>query len=168
MTLKLCTNQHDQCRNTESLRYVGQNIYVFGSTEDNVTIEEVIGKAVDAWNNEVRLVKDFSMQCSTSDPAAGHLYQLIFENVRGIGCAIRKEPDRTYWKYVVYCNYDYGVITDKPLYKVSNVPGSDCKLGRDPQFPNLCKNDEPMPEDWMHLFPKDGSFGNPAERFNYC
>jgi len=151
---KTCTYRHDQCRNTETYKYAGQNIAIALSTPNYFkNINAVVDYLFDMWFDEY---KDCDMtyinKCRNSDTGKkiGHFTQIVSAASNKVGCALNTYStnsisNTTYSKSVYFvCNYSLTNISDRPVYPTGK-PCSACTKGCSATYPGLCNSSEVIP-----------------------
>uniref|UniRef100_A0AAG5D352 Venom allergen-1 n=1 Tax=Anopheles atroparvus TaxID=41427 RepID=A0AAG5D352_ANOAO len=139
-----CNVAHDQCRNTVTYSYAGQNLAMMAFSGMTMTYEQVIKNRIASWWNE----KNDTLQAQLdkypngyTGPAIGHFTQMASDQTNKIGCALQ------YWKvnsmetYYLVCDYSVTNIIDRAVYKRGTV-GSACNTGINPLFAGLCNESE--------------------------
>ncbi|XP_057380131.1 mucin-2-like [Daphnia carinata] len=127
-----CVFKHDTCRDVSRFR-VGQNIYVGGSSADNLGTSSW-EKAVTAWYDEV---DDMTSAYVTNFPASppkviGHYTQLVWANSYTVGCGVAYyQSTATFdvtspYNRLYVCNYGpTGNFVNSPVYQ-QGTAGSAC------------------------------------------
>ncbi|KAG4071195.1 hypothetical protein HA402_001185 [Bradysia odoriphaga] len=151
---KSCTYGHDDCRNTASYRFVGQNIalnwYSVGYPRQYMlSAESFASYYIDQWFNEYR---DASMNDiyrfrsirNSKGQMIGHFTQMVKSDANRVGCAITTYVNRyasNSFNYYLVCNYNLENIEEKSTYYVG-PPCSACRTGCSAEYPGLCSRNE--------------------------
>ncbi|XP_001865174.2 antigen 5 like allergen Cul n 1 [Culex quinquefasciatus] len=143
LNVNKCEFEHDKCHNTKKYPDSGQNIAMYGSSEDTVDAEATLKKLVQEWWDErhfagPKLIKKLYMK-----EKALHFTMLVRSNASRVGCAMikYKKGDNT-WVQLV-CNYSYTNMIGTPVYGHGQAC-SGCTAGCDKEFDGLCVKDEPV------------------------
>jgi hypothetical protein len=136
---KRCTYGHDECRNSQTFKWAGQNIAYttnYASDLDHIT------NRLNAWWDEykecdVKYVTKFG----NSGKMIGHFTAIAQDHANRIGCAAQVFPVDMGLKRLIVCNYSYTNIQDTPVY-VAGPTCSNCKTGKHSKYPNLCSENE--------------------------
>jgi len=113
-----CVFAHDDCRNTATYRYSGQNLAIVGQSNGYKSFEEAYKDLHSQWFNEnkdanMKLIRKYE---SKPGPQIGHFTQIVSDKAREVGCCISKF-ERNGMKYVyIVCNYSYTNILGQPIY----------------------------------------------------
>lgn len=82
-----------------------------------------------------------------SNRTIGHFTAMVTERTTQIGCAISQYETvsgSTRWRHsLMTCNFASTNMLNCPVYR-SGTRAQDCTLGADPQFPGLCRANEPI------------------------
>jgi len=127
---------HDECRNTPTKRYVGQNIYIASNSKGYIDLEELILKALCAWYEENKLCNMEKINEGITQ-GWGHFTQMCSDQCTCAGCAAARWQINGSFVIYLVCNYDVTNIKSKPVYG-SGKAGSECTNGLHPIFPSLC------------------------------
>lgn len=119
-----CEMKHDECHNTDKLRWSGQNLMVMSTPEPNN--KHVINNATFGWFDEYKFATmDHIKAYRSSDvldknnkpEMIGHFTAMIQDRSDQVGCAILRQTDTTNdlrLTYFVACNYGFtNVMEDK-------------------------------------------------------
>lgn len=142
--------QHDSCRNTAKFKIAGQNLYSTCGFPKVAPIPTAVNQSMEGWFNEYKDVPNInevrSLGSSRARKPIGHWTQFVQSKADRIGCAIVKYSDQSDWKcMVIACNYAAGNLMQKPIYNIG-APASQCKTGRNPNYPGLCSVNENFAE----------------------
>lgn len=145
LNVETCVYAHDECRNTYTFKYSGQNIGQPAWIGPEPTINSVISEQIDAWFDEYTET-DMDNINTLSDLNSAHFTLMVAEpNIR-VGCAaIRSEEtdtDSRVWQTLTFtCNYAYTNIAGQKVYR-SGPATSQCVTGTNPQYEFLCSTNE--------------------------
>ncbi|EFX86987.1 hypothetical protein DAPPUDRAFT_307125 [Daphnia pulex] len=131
-----CVYKHDTCRNVPRFQ-VGQNIYIGGSSADNLGTSDW-NAAVTAWYNEVQYMNTTYLTSFPASPpkVIGHYTQAVWADTYLVGCAVAYYQTTTgvfgaaypYNRFYV-CNYGpTGNWLGSAVYK-QGAAGSACPTG---------------------------------------
>ncbi|XP_030386693.1 scoloptoxin SSD976 [Scaptodrosophila lebanonensis] len=137
-----CRMEHDQCRNTNTYRFAGQNLSVLFTR--NIDVEPFLRQRIEAWFDEHRYATsaDIENYQPRGGPAFGHFTTMINERNNRIGCAILRYTDANNSQgTLLACNYAVTNVINNPVYR-SGSPASECTTGRHSNYPNLCSSNE--------------------------
>ncbi|KAL7742921.1 hypothetical protein ACLKA6_002069 [Drosophila palustris] len=141
-----CEMKHDQCRNTWTYKYSGQNLgrralkggsplrasdffqWVFNSWEDE---GRDVTAGILAEYPEIR-----------PNPEVGHMTAILQELNVAVGCAVSNYESTSGDTYLVACNYASANLPTLPIYRECKTAASECKSGTNPDYPALCSSDE--------------------------
>ncbi|KAL5290428.1 Ag5r.2 family protein [Megaselia abdita] len=143
--VKTCNYGHDQCRNTNTFRFSGQNLaknWWYGS---NPEIEPLVLGQIDSWFDEN---KDSDMTKinnvgSTEGAVTGHFTVMVAELSVKVGCAAVRssewdeEQQLTWQTLTTACNYAHTNVLEHKIYR-SGAPASQCTTGTNSNYPFLC------------------------------
>ncbi|XP_037825584.1 antigen 5 like allergen Cul n 1-like [Lucilia sericata] len=148
LNLHTCKLDHDECNHTFKYRNVGQNLCAISKFKtEEVDIKNIIEEAVTMWFDEYKLINKSFVEKFTGSgnfETYGHFLEMAVERNTFIGCAIMRftRSDHTEFHiFHVVCNYSSTYAVDTPVYKAGE-PASDCKSGKNPQYPALCSEKE--------------------------
>uniref|UniRef100_A0A1Y9H2Q0 Venom allergen-1 n=1 Tax=Anopheles dirus TaxID=7168 RepID=A0A1Y9H2Q0_9DIPT len=139
-----CQYGHDRCRATVKFPYAGQNIAITQFYGYKFTEKELIHKFISSWFGEYKDARKSHIQSypsTYSGKPIGHFTQIVSDRTTQVGCSM------WYWKkgqteaYYFVCNYSVTNIMDRTVYKQGET-GSECKKGKNPKYPGLCKVNE--------------------------
>ncbi|XP_062542523.1 uncharacterized protein LOC134210495 [Armigeres subalbatus] len=139
-----CVFGHDQCRNTATMRYVGQNIAIKMFYGMSITDEVLIKGFIDSWFSEYANSNPShiaSYPSAWTGPTIGHFTQVVSDRSSKIGCAMVSYITAPWINKLFVCNYGLTNIVGQPVY-VAGATGSQCKTGRNPSFSGLCSTSE--------------------------
>ncbi|CRL03988.1 CLUMA_CG017107, isoform A [Clunio marinus] len=151
LNVRSCQMAHDSCRNTPDFRWAGQNLGAFARTGSFHTTEDVINTVIKMWSDEYQytLMSDINKFESGAPrgQVIGHFTAMVTDRTTQIGCAISQYETvsgSTRWLYsLMACNFANTNILSCPVYR-SGTRAQECTLGADPQFPGLCRANEPI------------------------
>ncbi|ALC49876.1 CG42780, partial [Drosophila busckii] len=136
-----CRLAHDQCRNTNTYRYSGQNLSVLYTRSGSIA--DFLRDRIPAWFNEYRDATsgDVENYQPRSGPAIGHFTTMVNERNNRIGCASARYTSSSGESgTLLACNYAVTNVINNPIYRAGS-PASDCTRGRNPNYSNLCATD---------------------------
>ncbi|XP_037044580.1 antigen 5 like allergen Cul n 1-like [Bradysia coprophila] len=143
---KSCTYGHDECRNTATYKYAGQNIAMVMSTPNYFETIKAVDYLFGLWFDEY---KDCDMtyinkyRPSDTDAQIGHFTQIVSAGANRVGCAVTTFADSRKNVYIV-CNYSLTNILARPIY-TTGTPCSACTKGCSATYPGLCNSSEVIP-----------------------
>lgn len=145
LNVKTCKYGHDQCRNTNTYKFSGQNLaknWWYGS---NPNISVLIGEQIQAWFDEYK-VSDMTKinsvsSSSSSGPVTGHFTAMVHELAIRVGCAAVRSSEmregRKWETLTTACNYAHTNVIGYKIYR-SGTAASQCTSGKNKIFGNLC------------------------------
>ncbi|XP_073831637.1 venom allergen-1-like [Musca autumnalis] len=141
-----CQMVHDQCRNTETFKYSGQNL-AYSTYSGTPNYNNLFQRLFDMWYNEVKDVKMShinSYPAGYSGPVIGHLTVMMADRNVRVGCAAvtYATPSSSSNTFLITCNYATTNMVGFPIYANCSSTGSSCQTGSNPQYPNLCSTSE--------------------------
>ncbi|XP_002060175.3 venom allergen-1 [Drosophila virilis] len=137
-----CRMAHDECRNTNTYRYAGQNLSVLYTR--SIDVAEFLRQRIAAWFEEYRSATsaDTEVHVPRAGPAIGHFTTMVNERNNRIGCAIARYTDANgLGSTLLACNYAVTNVRNNPIYR-AGPPASECIRGRNPNYSNLCAENE--------------------------
>ncbi|XP_052899152.1 antigen 5 like allergen Cul n 1-like [Anopheles moucheti] len=141
-----CNYGHDRCRATDKFPYAGQNIAITQFFGYRFTEKDLIHKFISSWWGEyldARPEHIAKYPTSYSGKPIGHFTQIASDRSTKVGCSMWYWKDGQMDAYYFVCNYSTTNIMDRSVYQ-SGPTGSQCRKGRNSQFPGLCNpNEEP-------------------------
>lgn len=152
-----CKMEYDHCHRTKRFEFVGQNLYAIWGYPKFLSVEDAVRSSIEAWYDEHKLIagvvciNEFGNAKCQSDKIR-HFTQMIWDDASHIGCAVVKTAST----YYITCNYSYGNMVNRPVYKVGRT-GSKCISGLNLRYPGLCNerefdpyppHDEPPVAEW--------------------
>ncbi|EDW82253.1 uncharacterized protein Dwil_GK25699 [Drosophila willistoni] len=138
-----CRMAHDECRNTNTYRYAGQNLSVLFTRSGD--INDFLRQRIAAWFDENRYATsaDIENYQQRGGPAIGHFTTMVNERNNRVGCAIVRYTDANNGQgTLLACNYAVTNVINNPVYRAGSPPASECSTGRNPTYPNLCSENE--------------------------
>ncbi|XP_049308689.1 scoloptoxin SSD976-like [Bactrocera dorsalis] len=150
LNLRTCILDHDSCHTTYRFQYSGQNLCgVVRDRNPNVNVSGIIEEVMGLWFNEYPLIdssyiRKFRVTKYFED--YGHFAEIAVDRNTHVGCGIIRftRPDVPYvYIYNMVCNYASIYALDTPVYTVGQ-PGSRCLTGKNPYYPGLCSENEPI------------------------
>ncbi|XP_058449993.1 antigen 5 like allergen Cul n 1-like [Malaya genurostris] len=135
-----CVYGHDKCRNTATLKTVGQNIarqYYYGM---NFTDTDLIKGFVNAWYAEAANGnKDIiaSYPDNYTGPVVGHFTQVVADRATQIGCSLVSYITSPWTNQLFVCNYAITNIIGQPVYQ-TGTKCSKCTTGCNAKYDGLC------------------------------
>ncbi|XP_020805533.1 venom allergen 5 [Drosophila serrata] len=138
-----CRMAHDECRNTNTYRFAGQNLSILFSR--TVDITDFLRQRISAWFDENRDatsgdIENYQMR---GGPAIGHFTTMVNERNNRVGCAIARFTDaNNVQATLLACNYAVTNVINNPVYRAGAAAG-ECTTGRNPAYANLCAANEP-------------------------
>ncbi|XP_052856388.1 antigen 5 like allergen Cul n 1 isoform X2 [Drosophila gunungcola] len=137
-----CRMAHDECRNTNTYRYAGQNLSILFSR--TVEVGEFLRQRIAAWFDENRdaTAGDMENYQMRGGPAIGHFTTMVNERNNKVGCAIARFTDaNNVQATLLACNYAVTNVLNNPVYRAGSA-ATECSTGRNPNYPNLCSSNE--------------------------
>lgn len=145
--VKTCVFAHDQCRNTKTFIFSGQNLAMNMWYGGKPTIAGMLEGQMKAWFEEhVDSKMDYINSYPKSTPGViGHFTAMSHELAVKVGCGMIKTTEVrngiTWDKILTACNYAHTNILNYKIYR-SGPAASACTTGRNPKYPNLCSAKE--------------------------
>ncbi|XP_061388378.1 antigen 5 like allergen Cul n 1-like [Musca vetustissima] len=141
-----CQMFHDQCRNTETFKYAGQNL-AWTTYQGRPSPEGLFEDTFDMWYDEVKNVKMSHINLfpvGYKGPKIGHVTVMLADRNIRVGCAAvtYESPYSPTETFSITCNYATTNMVGFPIYKSCSSAGSSCTTGTNPQYPNLCSTSE--------------------------
>ncbi|XP_043658651.1 antigen 5 like allergen Cul n 1 [Drosophila teissieri] len=137
-----CRMAHDECRNTNTYRYAGQNLSILFTRSVDVAV--FLRQRIAAWFDENRYANsgDIESYQSRGGPAIGHFTTMVNERNNRVGCAIARFTDaNNVQATLLVCNYAVTNVLNNPVYRAGPA-ASECTTGRNSNYPNLCSPNE--------------------------
>ncbi|XP_037723395.1 antigen 5 like allergen Cul n 1 [Drosophila subpulchrella] len=137
-----CRMAHDECRNTNTYRYAGQNLSILFTR--NVEVAVFLRQRIAAWFDENRDATSADMENyqMRGGPAIGHFTTMVNERNNRVGCAIARFTDSNgVQATLLACNYAVTNVLNNPVYRAGPA-ASECTTGRNSNYPNLCSPNE--------------------------
>ncbi|KAK0080209.1 hypothetical protein PV325_000293, partial [Microctonus aethiopoides] len=106
-----CINDHDKCRNiTSNGNWVGQNLYMMGSSENSKNTQDIMTDSINSWYDEV---KDFDNRFVSKfefhhESVTGHYTQLVWADTTHVGCGMVQYKNSGFYMTLFACNYSPG------------------------------------------------------------
>jgi hypothetical protein len=142
--VRSCLFQHDQCRNTEQLKYAGQNIALTKATGPVPELVLFINSSIHDWYSEIKDARQSDMdKYQSSNRVIGHMTQVVNDLSNEVGCAIIHFADSEWNTSIILCNYARTNIMNFPIYE-SGPAASKCTTGKNKKFEALCSVNEPV------------------------
>ncbi|XP_065078871.1 antigen 5 like allergen Cul n 1-like [Ochlerotatus camptorhynchus] len=139
-----CVFAHDRCRNTATMRAVGQNIAIKMFYGQDISDEVLIQGFIDSWFSEYADSNPShiaSYPANHQGPAIGHFTQIVSDRSSRIGCAMVSYIQAPWINKLFVCNYGLTNIISQPVY-VAGPTGSQCQTGTSVHFSGLCSTSE--------------------------
>lgn len=142
-----CVQKHDDCHNTASFRYSGQNlnhIMTINAGDDIENVPQVIKDLISSWWDEKKDVNS-RMVDAMYDPGRHtmvfHFAVMAAEKANKLGCAMSQWSENGNPYLYLVCNYSFTDVVGLPMY-VKGKPCSGCKTGCNSAYEGLCNPDE--------------------------
>ncbi|XP_019546200.3 antigen 5 like allergen Cul n 1 [Aedes albopictus] len=139
-----CVYGHDVCRNTATLKYVGQNIAIkkyYGMTfTDTQLFNELVGNWYSEAENATVAVLALYPKGYTG-PVIGHFTQVVSDRTTKVGCAMVSYVVSPFTTKLLVCNYGFTNMVGLPIY-VAGDACSKCTTGCSRTYPGLCNAGE--------------------------
>ncbi|XP_050072740.1 antigen 5 like allergen Cul n 1-like [Anopheles maculipalpis] len=137
-----CLFDHDECRNTEQFRFVGQNIAIYQYMGPRKSLKELMGKEILQWWSEHNVTTQQHLDKFPSEepePEIGHFTQMVSDRTWKIGCSAQQwiGSEEEYNEFYFVCNYSFTNMIGQPVY-VKGKPASRCVSGENKLYPGLC------------------------------
>lgn len=136
---------HDQCRRTSKYKIAGQNLAYSCGYPTSKPIAVAVNESIRGWFDEYKDVPSISevheLGSSHARKPIGHFTQFVQSKADRVGCSIVKYNDQDFKCILIACNYNAGNLMEHPIYNIG-APASQCKTGRNPQYPGLCSDNE--------------------------
>uniref|UniRef100_T1E2W5 Venom allergen-1 n=1 Tax=Psorophora albipes TaxID=869069 RepID=T1E2W5_9DIPT len=139
-----CVYGHDACRNTATMKFVGQNIAIqqyYGMTK---TDSQLITEFVQAWFSEYQYANPGfidSYPQGYTGPAIGHFTQVVSDRSSKVGCSLVSYEADGWTNKLFVCNYGLTNMVNQPVYVAGNT-ASQCTTGSNPSYSGLCSVNE--------------------------
>ncbi|XP_070492878.1 antigen 5 like allergen Cul n 1-like [Chironomus tepperi] len=149
-----CDFEHDQCRNTETFKYVGQNLAISASTADYPETEKAIRESINDWYQEYEnsTQSDINKYPDQKDRMIGHFTQIVNGLAGEIGCGATRYTDSSSGEdfkiLKLSCDYSRTNLINQPIYE-QGIKASDCKEGTNPNYPALCSETEEVDANFL-------------------
>eukprot|EP00828_Plagiopyla_frontata_P040220 TRINITY_DN538_c0_g1_i2.p1 TRINITY_DN538_c0_g1~~TRINITY_DN538_c0_g1_i2.p1 ORF type:complete len:1831 (+),score=273.59 TRINITY_DN538_c0_g1_i2:3-5495(+) len=135
-----CTMSPNPSKSTTNYATVGQNLHISLSSQQ-ITFNP--DATVAKWFNDSTIFNTSYLTQFQSSNANG-FSQLIWANTKRIGCGYHQDNNSThYLTYLVCAYYPSGNYLGSQVYKIGNIPASNCSNGTSTNFTSLCSNPEP-------------------------
>ncbi|XP_034101004.1 antigen 5 like allergen Cul n 1 [Drosophila albomicans] len=137
-----CRLAHDECRNTPTYRYSGQNLSILYTRSGDIA--DFLRQRIAAWFDEYHYATSADMEVyrPRGGPAIGHFTTMVNERQNRIGCTITRFTDASgVSATLLACNYAVTNVQNNPIYR-AGPPASECIKGRNPNYTNLCADNE--------------------------
>ncbi|XP_002011748.4 antigen 5 like allergen Cul n 1 [Drosophila mojavensis] len=137
-----CRMAHDECRNTNTYRYSGQNLSILYTL--NIDTATFLRDRIAAWFDEYQYATsaDVEVYVPRGGPAIGHFTTMVNERNNRVGCAVARFTDANGLENTLLaCNYAVTNVLNNPIYR-AGPPASECIRGRNPNYTNLCAESE--------------------------
>ncbi|XP_062553204.1 antigen 5 like allergen Cul n 1-like [Armigeres subalbatus] len=139
-----CVYGHDKCRNTATMKYVGQNIAYQAYYGMSFTDNQLLSGFINSWFSEAENTTTqylASYPSNYNGPAIGHFTQIVSDRTSKVGCSMVSYVRSPFtYKYFV-CNYGLTNIVNQPVYAAGNAC-SGCTTGCNANYPGLCSTAE--------------------------
>ncbi|XP_058452432.1 venom allergen 3 homolog [Malaya genurostris] len=139
-----CVFGHDSCRNTATLKAVGQNIASKSYYGMTISDNDLLTGFVGAWYSEVTYAnKDIigSYPSNYQGPAIGHFTQIVSDRATQIGCSLVSYIKSPWINKYFVCNYAITNIVGQPVYQAGKKC-SKCTTGCNSKYDGLCSPSE--------------------------
>ncbi|XP_044019292.1 venom allergen 5-like [Aphidius gifuensis] len=116
-----CVDGHDECRNTKTFGYVGQNWALMG---DSRGWTATMTGLIKGWYEEVQYYNKNNVEKFRRNygPVTGHYTQMVWGQTTHIGCGVARYYRKGYYTTVLVCNYGPGGnILDRPVYQIKQL-----------------------------------------------
>lgn len=152
LNLRKCHLSHDKCIHTYRFRNSGQCLAAFGVLKNKRIhiVDDIIETALNGWFREFNFIDSSFIDrppLGRSDLVRwGHFLEVVLDRNTHVGCAVMTFTERQYEGYYIIrmaCNYAALYDGSSPIY-VKGQPASNCAFGSNPQYPGLCKKNEPF------------------------
>ncbi|XP_065095031.1 antigen 5 like allergen Cul n 1-like [Ochlerotatus camptorhynchus] len=141
-----CVFGHDKCRNTATMKYVGQNIAMSSYSGMSFTDEQLITGFVNNWfkeNKDATALQMASYPANYKGPTIGHFTQVVSDRSSKVGCSLVSYIEDGFVNQLFVCNYGLTNIVKQPVY-VAGTACSKCTTGCNTAYPGLCSAAEPI------------------------
>ncbi|XP_013107513.1 antigen 5 like allergen Cul n 1-like [Stomoxys calcitrans] len=146
LNVRQCKMAHDDCRNTDTFKYAGQNLaWRTFSSEPNYI--ELANTSMDMWYDEVEhsnMVYINSYPENYDGPDIGHFTVMMNGPNNRLGCAAAtyEADDPSKQTFLIACNYARTNVAGLAVYESCSSAGSSCTTGENSEYPNLCSTSE--------------------------
>uniref|UniRef100_A0A1Y9IW78 Venom allergen-1 n=1 Tax=Anopheles minimus TaxID=112268 RepID=A0A1Y9IW78_9DIPT len=139
--VRSCRFHHDECRNTEQFRFVGQNIAEYRYTGSRKDLKELMVKEIHLWWSEHNVTTQRQLDefpTEEPEPQIEHFTQMVSDRTWKLGCSAQQwnEPGEDNVFYFV-CNYSFSNMEGQPVY-AKGKQASRCTTGGNALYPGLC------------------------------
>uniref|UniRef100_A0A4Y0BGA3 Venom allergen-1 n=1 Tax=Anopheles funestus TaxID=62324 RepID=A0A4Y0BGA3_ANOFN len=139
--VRSCIFNHDECRNTEQFRFVGQNIAYYRYTGARKSLKDMLVKEIHLWWSEHNVTTQQQLDeypSEAPEPKVGHFTQMVSDRTWKIGCSAQQWIDHSeYNVFYFLCNYSFSNMDGQSVY-VKGKPASKCTTGENNLYPGLC------------------------------
>ncbi|XP_058823370.1 venom allergen 3 homolog [Topomyia yanbarensis] len=141
-----CVYGHDRCRNTATLKAVGQNIAMKSYYGMTFSDTDLINIFVNAWYAEAAsanttLIASYPNPFSYNGPVIGHFTQIVSDRTTQIGCSLVSYITSPWIRKYFVCNYSLTNIVGQAAYQ-AGIACSKCTSGCSSKYPGLCNETE--------------------------
>ncbi|XP_067619971.1 antigen 5 like allergen Cul n 1-like [Eurosta solidaginis] len=149
LNVKQCKtlNEEEKCFKTARYNTLGQNIgwLFYTSIHDCPKIYKDIKQHIrDKWYKEYDNCGQGAV--SSYRPPRKQSFErfgkMVMDRNNRVGCAAVLFESTFTVNVLFTCNYARRLVCDKPIFRSSHEPGSQCKTGMNPDYPFLCSTDE--------------------------
>lgn len=163
----LCNNNANghSCFSTTKYKIPGSNSIEMCQWVKYVgPIENLINLATQSWYdshkslNNLEEIETVGISCDANNNF-GAWMQMVQSNADRIGCSmIEYTKQNEYYCKRLVCNNNAAVLQGLPVFTFG-APASDCKMGKNPEYPGLCNPSEDFSQHkhGNHFFTKDAS-----------
>lgn len=148
---------------TGQFRFAGQNLAWRGQSWAFEDVSSLMANSMAVWWNEYKLTnqgaidkccgwnlwviwklckRTFFSEESNYSHDIGHFTQMAYDRATHVGCAFVRYTN-SYKTGLFACNYASGNIHGYRIYQCG-APASRCLFGRNPSYPSLCNQNEPI------------------------
>ncbi|XP_058452431.1 venom allergen 3 homolog isoform X2 [Malaya genurostris] len=139
-----CVYGHDKCRNTETLKAVGQNIAIKSYYGMTIADVDLINLFINTWFLEYRFANKTVIAKyprGYNGPAIGHFTQIVSDRATQIGCSFVGFYDWPWIRKYFVCNYSITNVVGQAVYQTGSSC-SNCTSGCNSKYPGLCNESE--------------------------
>ncbi|KAG5683322.1 hypothetical protein PVAND_012608 [Polypedilum vanderplanki] len=142
LNARTCLFQHDECRNTEKFKYVGQNIAMTQANLDYPDLTVFLNNSINDWYGELKDASQSDIDSyQQTEKIIGHMTQLVNDRANEFGCAVVQFSDSEWKTSILVCDYSLTNMIGEKVYESGEI-ASKCTTGVNNKFEALCSENE--------------------------